>query len=349
MKALAAIHPYNGERGTQNQVRTTRRSYGTGRVPLMPELAPQDIKPTAAWLDAWDGYALELELLGRSKSTVSSRKSNVLAMARHFTARGTEPQDVTRLELSRYLAGQCKGRAGCGPQSVHKDLRMFWRWLAADLEIPDPFEKVTRPKGQARPVELVSYEDLTRLLAACASEKPGRQGEAETARNCAIMWLALESGLRRFELAALKLADVDRTARTVRVLHGKGDKARVACYGISTAQALRRWLRYRGREDGPLFTTFLGGSITASGISQLFSRASRAAGVKVRPHMLRHSWADAMLDGGARERDLMTLAGWSSTEMLRVYGAVRAEARALEAGRAIQVGKVLKARKDGAA
>ena len=310
----------------------------------MPELAPQDVKPTAAWLDAWDGYALELELLGRSQSTISSRKSNVLAMARYFTAQGTEPEDVTRLALSKYLAAQCKSRSGCGPQSLHKDLPMFWAWLAADLECPDPFEKVPRPKGRSRPVQLVSYEDLTKLLAACASEKPGRQGEAETARNQCIMWLALESGLRRFELAALRLSDMDRTARTVLVRHGKGDKARVACYGLGTAQALRKHLRYRGREDGPLFTTFLGGSITASGVSQLFSRASKAAGVKVRPHMLRHSWADAMLDGGVRERDLMTLAGWSTTEMLKVYGAVRAEARALEAGRQIQVGQVLKGR-----
>lgn len=296
MNALAAIHPYNGEqRGTQNQDRTTRRSYGTGRVPFMPQLAPQDIKPTAAWQDAWDGYALEMEIQGRSKSTVSSRKSNVLAMARHFTVQGTEPGDVTKLELSRYLVAQCKNRAGCGPQAVHKDLRMFWKWTAADLEIPDPFAKVTRPSGKSRPVEVVSYADMQKLLAACASEKPGRQGEAETARNVAIMWLALESGLRRFEVAALKLADLDRADRTVRVLHGKGDKARLACYGIPTAQALRKWLRYRGLHEGALFTTFLGGSITPSGVSQLFRRASEAAGVKVRPHMLRHSWADASL------------------------------------------------------
>lgn len=296
----------------------------------MPELAPQDTRPTAAWLDAWEGYALELEILGRSQSTISSRKSNVLAMARYFTAKGAEPEDVTRLALSRYLADQCHGRTGAGPQSLHKDLAQFWRWLSADLECPDPFAKVSRPKGKARPVQLVSYEDMQRLLAACASEKPGRQGEA--ARNRAILWMALESGLRRFDLAALKLSDVDRTARTVLVRHGEGDKARVAVYGLGTAQALRKHLRYRGRESGPLFTTFLGGSITASGVSQLFSRASKAAGVKVRPHMLRHSWADAMLEGGVRERDLMTLAGWESTEMLRVYGAVRAEARALEAG-----------------
>jgi site-specific recombinase XerD len=301
-------------------------------VPAHARSCPTGIKPTAAWQDLWDGYALDLELQGRSRSTISSRKSNVLAMARHFTAQEIEPQNVTRLALAKYLAAQCRDRAGAGPQSVHKDLSQFWRWLAADLEIPDPMAKVARPKGNTRPVELVSFEDLQKLLAACASDKGGRQGDAETARNRAIMWLAVESGLRRFELAALKLADMDRAARTVRVLHGKGNKARVACYGIGTAQALRKWLRYRGRDDGPLFTTFLGGTITPSGISQVFSKASRTAGVKVRPHQLRHSWADAMLEGGIRERDLMTLAGWSSSEMLKVYGAVRAEARAVEAG-----------------
>jgi integrase len=107
----------------------------------------------------------------------------------------------------------------------------------------------------------------------------------------------------------------------------------VACYGIGTAQALRKWLPYRGRDDGPLFTTFLGGSITASGISQLFSRASKAAGVKVRPHMLRHSWADAMLQGRVRERDLMTLAGWSSTAMLKVNGELTVRTTLADAAR----------------
>jgi site-specific recombinase XerD len=249
----------------------------------MPDLAPQDTQPSSAWLDAWDGYELHLEILGRSKSTVSSRRSNVLAMARYFTAASTDPEQVTRLQLSKYLAVQCKGRTGCGPQSLHKDLGIFWKWTADDLEIPDPFEKVTRPSGKSGPVEVVSYSDVQKLLSACDGKT-----EAETARNVCMLWLLLESGLRRFELAALKLSDVDRSARQVAVRHGKGDKPRTACYGTGTAQALRKHLRYRGREDGPLFLTFLGASITPSGVSQFVKRVSHAAGVTVRPHMLRH-------------------------------------------------------------
>jgi integrase/recombinase XerC len=349
VNALAAIHPDTSERDTRNEDRTTRQSYGTGRVPLMPDLAPQDTQPSSAWLDAWEGYELHLEIQGRSQSTVSSRKSNVQAMARYFTVQGTDPADVTKVQLAKYLAAQCQGRTGCGAQSVYKDLRQFWQWTAADLEIDNPFAKVTRPSGKSRPVALLSWADVEKMLAACGSRKPGRQGEAETARNQAMLWMLLESGLRRFELAALRLSDVDRKARTVFVRNGKGGKARTAVYGICTAQALRRWLRYRGHEEGALFSTFLGGAITPSGVSQLVKRVSQAAGVTARPHMFRHSWVDACLDGDMREHDLAKLAGWTSTEMLKVYGATRAEQRALEAGRQIQVAQVLKARKDGAA
>lgn len=316
-----------------------RRSYGHGRVPLMPELAPQGVKPSSDWLDAWEGYELSMELQGRSKSTVKSRKSNVLAMARYFTAKDTGPGEVTGLALSRYLVAQAKGRAGAGPQAVHKDLRQFFKWLAIDLDIADPFAKVGRPSCKPRPVEVVSWEDVQKILASCDGKN-----DAETARNQAIIWLLLESGLRRFELAALRLSDIDRSARQISVRSGKGGKARTTVYGLGTADALRRWIRYRGREDGPLFTTFLGGAITPSGVSQLVKRCAQKTGVTVRPHMFRHSWADAMLEGGMREHDLMKLAGWTSTAMIQVYGAVRAETRALEAGRSIQVGQVMRGR-----
>jgi site-specific recombinase XerD len=106
--------------------------------------------------------------------------------------------------------------------------------------------KVARPSAKARPVDMLSWADMEKCLAACTGKT-----EAETARNRAILWLFLEFGLRRFELAALKLSDVDRSARTAFVRDGKGHKARTACYGVGTAQALRKWLRYRGRDEGP--------------------------------------------------------------------------------------------------
>ena len=231
MNALAAIHPYNeGDPNGLNEARPRRRSAGTGRDTPHARPCPGS-QPSSAWADAWEGYELHLELLGRSRSTVASRKSNALAMARYFTGQGIDPEGVTKLELSRYIVAQAKGRAGAGPQSLFKDLRMFWKWLAEDLEIADPMAKVACPSGKSRPVAVLSWADVEKMLAACAGKT-----DAETARNVAIIWLFLESGLRRFELAALRLSDVDRKARTVFVRDGKGHKPRTACYGLGTAR-----------------------------------------------------------------------------------------------------------------
>jgi integrase len=118
---------------------------------------------------------------------------------------------------------------------------------------------VARPKGASRPVELVTFEDMTKLLAACASEKPGRQGEAETARNQAILWLALESGLRRFELAALKLSDVARVAHHPEVAHAPAALGGLASWRADArhpAHSLRHAWRYRVTEWAPLRPMF---------------------------------------------------------------------------------------------
>ena len=65
------------------------------------------------------------------------------------------------------------------------------------------------------------------------------------------------------------------------------------------------------------------------------------AGLKVHPHQLRHSYADAMLASGMQEGDLMQLAGWRSREMLKRYAAARATDRALTAARRFNPGDLL--------
>jgi site-specific recombinase XerD len=155
----------------------------------------------------------------------------------------------------------------------------------------------------------------------------------------------LESGLRRFEITALDLADIDVRQHTVSVRRGKAGKARISVFGDETAAALWRYItRFRGREDGPLFVSEHHGRLTPSGLSQVIRRISARSGVKVRPHALRHSWAHYALSAGIGESNIMQLAGWSDASMLRRYGAVLAQERAIAAGRAVQVGQVIRAR-----
>ena len=302
--------------------------------------ATPDIAPSPAWLDAWDGMELSELSRQRGANTIRNRKCVVIIMARHMTAEGiTDPAAVTKQQLNRYLLRQYADRKPGGRVAFYATLSKFWSWFAAEYETASPMAGIPRPKGGTEAVPVITPADLPALLKACKDKTA-----IGTARNTAILWLLVESGLRRFEMTALDLADVDLKARTVAVRRGKAGKARITVFGDEAAQALWRYLRLRGREDGPLFVSEHGGRLTPSGASQIIGRISRRSGVKVRPHMLRHTWAHANLAAGLGESSLMQLAGWSDANMLRRYGAVLAQERAIAAGRAVQVGKVMRAR-----
>ena len=239
-----------------------------------------DIAPSAEWLDAWDGHELAQLSLGRGPSTIRNRKCVVMIMAKHFCADGvTDPSAVTKAQLNRYLLRQYADRKPGGRVALYATVKIFFDWLAAEYETANPIAAIPRPKGGSEPVPVVRPDEIGAILAACKDRFP-----ALTARNTAITWLLIESGLRRFEVTALDLADVDLKARTATVRRGKFGKARVAVFGDETGQAIWRYLRHRGREDGPLFRSNHGGArLTASGLSQIIGRIARRSGVTVRP------------------------------------------------------------------
>jgi site-specific recombinase XerD len=304
-------------------------------------LTTPDVAPSAEWLHAWLGFELREISANRSASSIGNRKSNVLIMARHMTAAGIiDPVHCDASVMQPYLARQYADRRPGGRVTLYTDLHVFWKWFAEAYGTDNPLARIPRPKGARTEVPVIRPEQLDDILKACKDRT-----EWGTLRNVAMVWLMIESGLRRFEVTALDLADVDLKARTVTVRSGKGAKARVAVFGDETGQALWRYLRHRGREDGPLFVSEHGGRLTASGLTQVVTRIKRRSGVTVRPHMFRHSWAHYSLDSGIQETNLMQLAGWESLTMLRIYGRKLAQDRAIEAGRRVQVGKILKGRR----
>lgn len=303
-------------------------------------LATPDITPSPEWLDAIDGMELHELSQQRSANTIRNRKCIAVIMAKHMTAEGVNPASVTKQQLNRYLLRQYADRKPGGRVAFYATQKKFWDWFASEYEVTNPIAGLPRPRGSVEPVPVMKAGDLPAVLAACREKSPAR-----TARNTAVILLMLESGLRRFEVAALDLSDVDLKQRTVIVRRGKAGKSRVSVFGSDTSAALWKYLRYRGRQDGALFVSAhgRGARITPSGLSQLVSRVSRQSGVKVRPHVFRHSWAHQNLAAGLGESSLMQLAGWSDANMLRRYGASLAQERAIAAGRQVQVAQAMRA------
>jgi len=133
-------------------------------------------------------------------------------------------------------------------------------------------------KGRRFPAELLSPEEVRALLRACSSRAP------TGIRNRALIAVLYRGGLRISEALALHAKDVDQTAGTVTVLHGKGDQRRTVGMDPAAFALLERWLDKRralGLFSGrrPIFCTLEGRAIDSSYVRRLLPRLADRAGI----------------------------------------------------------------------
>jgi site-specific recombinase XerD len=144
-------------------------------------------------------------------------------------------------------------------------------------------------------------------------------------RDRAMLELLYGGGLRISELAALNAGDVD-LEYGVAIVHGKGAKERVTLFGEPAMDALRAYLEggrpsLLKRPEPALFISRPGRRLTVRAIQMMVTRTATAAGIAVdiHPHLLRHSFATHLLDGGANLRTVQELLGHSSAETTQIY------------------------------
>ena len=146
-------------------------------------------------------------------------------------------------------------------------------------------------KGKRYPVEVLAREEVQQLLQGCSPKAP------TGIRNRALLVLLYRGMLRLAEALALRPKDLDRKAGTVRVLAGKGQKARTIGLDPEAFAVVERWLDARKelgiKARAPLFCTLRGGPIAQPYVRALLSRLATKAGIekRVHPHGLRHTGA----------------------------------------------------------
>lgn len=173
-----------------------------------------------------------------------------------------------------------------------------------------------RLRPESEPVAPFSASEVQALMDVCSTRN--WQG----ARDLAILWTLLDTGLRASELVGLDLADLDRQEWQLKVRQGKGGKFRTARLGNAARRYVGDFLiLWRGDEDGPLFAGRKG-RLTPHGLLQVLYRLGRAAQVaNAHPHRLRHTFAVEFLRAGGDVFRLQMLLGHSSLEMTRRYTA----------------------------
>ncbi len=216
-------------------------------------------------------------------------------------------------------------------------LRRFFTWLEAEGEIAlSPMIRMKAPKVEVVAPNVLTDDEQRRLLDAC------RGSAFEDRRDAAILRLMLDTGLRRGEVAAMKLDDLDLQGQAVRLV-GKGGRPGVVFFGVRTARDLDRYLRTRPRHrlaDLPGLWLAQNGGLSGDGLLQMLQRRGRAGGVMrhLHPHLLRHTWAHSMKMAGASDEDTMVLGRWRDRNVMARYGASAAVARAQETHRRLSPG-----------
>jgi len=232
-------------------------------------------------------------------------------------AAGGEADRVRRYLDSLY-------EAGMSSRSIARhltSLRNFYGFLVREGEIgADPVSGIPLPRQPRTVPKRLSGEEVAGLLAA---------PEATTAvglRDRAMLELCYASGPRVSELCRAGVRDIDLEMGVLKVT-GKGNKQRLIPVGRSAIEAIRAYLEAgRGallgkRQSGYLFVTARGGPLTR----QAFWKAIRGYGLKagirlrVTPHLMRHSFATHLLEGGADLRSVQTMLGHADISTTQIY------------------------------
>jgi integrase/recombinase XerD len=287
--------------------------------------APQSRYRQPKQLDAGDlqpeisSFRLHLAAEGKAATTIRTYVEAVqwFAAAHLLTqADRTRWIEAGKHDVQQWMVRLLGRYSAAYASNQFRALQQFFKWLAAEEELPDPMAGLRPPHVPDRPVPVFADGDLLQLERACA----GRSFQQR--RDAAVIVVFRATGIGLSELAGIRYdpgdprrSDVDLWHREITV-HGKGRTMRTVKISHDAAPALDRYLRARARHaqaHRPQLWLGTGnrGPLTASGIYQVIARRGRQCGIGAFPHRFRHHFSHTWLDRGGAEGDLMELNGWT--------------------------------------
>lgn len=213
-------------------------------------------------------------------------------------------------------------------RTYHKSLVVFFRWCVQHGYLAsNPAEGLELPKLRRSIPRRLTSQECERLLERIANY-PYRI-PFERQRDLAIVATLLYAGLRRRELLTLQLRDVDPENHTLFVRLGKGAKDRIVPMHPLLGEILGRYLEDRrrvGKTCVEIVTSVHHDSgLTVNGLRRVFAKLQRITGMPLRPHILRHTFATLMLEGGCDIFALSRMMGHSDIKTTSIYLAATAQ------------------------
>jgi site-specific recombinase XerD len=238
-----------------------------------------------------EGYILNCRCEGKSQATLA----NYLNRLRCFMwfcqehSYPDEPRKITTEHIRQFLwyvasepvrwnGSSTSARKPASQSTVnhyYRALNTFFAWLKReDLITDNPVTRIKTPKIEQKVVQALNPQEVTRLL-----ERFSGKSYLDV-RNRAIVMMLLDTGMRVFELASLRLDDVDTSSGSILIQRGKGSKQRVVRIGAKAQKALWKYVTmYRRGDSDRLFLSRSGEPLDVTGIKLMIRRLGKRAGV----------------------------------------------------------------------
>ena len=255
----------------------------------------------------------------RSPNTVAAYRRDLDAVSKWL---GHGVSSATTEELEHYIAElRAAGLASSTIARRAAAIRSFFRHqVLLGSRRDNPAAALTLPRRTRRLPRTLSAGEAERLIQSAAGTTP------RALRDSALVELLYGAGLRVSEAVSLVRGTVDLEQRVVRCV-GKGGKERVVPIGRHAVEALRRYLSrgrpFLDRRHRPeLFLNAQGGPLTRAGVFVILRRLAARAGLepeRIHPHLLRHSFATHLLEGGADLRSVQEMLGHADLATTELY------------------------------
>jgi tyrosine recombinase XerC len=262
-----------------------------------------------------------------SPFTLRNYRADLLHFEAFLLEEGSDMLTADRLAARRYLATlKDGGTATASMTRKVSTIRSFYKFLVREGKLESsPLTGLVAPKRERRLPHILSEDELSMIIESADENTP------RGLRNRAVLELMYASGVRLSEVVGLDLRHLDLEERTV-LVRGKGNKERVVIIGAQAEKALRRYLA-RGRPrlatgaEAALFVNRDGKRLSGRSIQKIVRQHALKAGLdqRVWPHLLRHSFATHLLDGGAELRVVQDLLGHASAQTTQIYTHVTEE------------------------
>ena len=276
-------------------------------------LRPKTMQAYEQTLKTFERYLLDVYRIERAKDV---KEKHIKEYVKYLSQRGkytvVANEQSRNINLPQNRTDLNKPMSKTTINNYLRNIKVFFNYLYDNHYIKEnPIRRIKQLPNERKPVDFINDEDFKKLLNSMDMSK------FHEYRDCTIIQLIIDTGMRLGETLLIKLTDVDMNRNSIYLPpeNTKGKKGRIVFYSEEMKRYLKRWLRFkdRYRDSEYLFCTNQGKPMTVGNFETNFKAYSKRIGLKdAHPHMLRNNFAKRFLMNGGDIYTLSRILGHSS-------------------------------------